>query len=72
MTDVKRYTAKDFSRVRGLDGISNGQVEEHLALYAGYVQHTNGLTERLMTMCSEGKASGTERPVSVVLEREPR
>jgi Fe-Mn family superoxide dismutase len=68
MTDVKRYTAKDFSRVRGLDGISNGQVEEHLELYAGYVRRTNGLTERLMTMCSEGKAAGTD-PVFAELTR---
>lgn len=68
MTDVKRYSAKDFSRVRGLDGISNGQVEEHLELYAGYVKRTNALTERLMTICNEGKAAGAD-PVFAELTR---
>jgi Fe-Mn family superoxide dismutase len=68
MTDVKRYTAKDFSKVRGLDGISNGQIEEHLELYAGYVKRTNGLTERLMTICNEGKAAGSD-PVYAELTR---
>lgn len=68
MSDVKRYTAKDFSRVRGLDGISNGQIEEHLELYGGYVRRTNGLTERLMAMCSEGKAAGAD-PVFAELTR---
>jgi Fe-Mn family superoxide dismutase len=68
MADVKRYAEKDFSKVRGLAGISNPQVEEHLKLYAGYVKRTNALTERLYGLCSEGKAAGAD-PVYAELTR---
>jgi Fe-Mn family superoxide dismutase len=60
MADVKKYAEKDFSKVRGLTGISNPQIEEHLKLYAGYVKRTNALTEKLYGICSEGKASGAK------------
>jgi Fe-Mn family superoxide dismutase len=68
MADVKRYAPKDFSRVRGLTGISDGQIAEHLKLYEGYVKRTNALTERLYGMCREGKASGAD-PVYAELTR---
>ena len=68
MTDVKRYAPKDFSRVRGLAGISDGQIAEHLKLYEGYVKRTNALTERLYGICGEGKASGAD-PVYAELTR---
>ena len=68
MADVKKYAEKDYSKVRGLTGISNPQIEEHLKLYAGYVKRTNALTERLYAMCSEGKASGAD-PVYAELTR---
>ncbi len=68
MTDVKRYAPKDFSRVRGLAGISDGQIAEHLKLYEGYVKRTNALTERLYAMCGEGRASGAD-PVYAELTR---
>jgi Fe-Mn family superoxide dismutase len=68
MADVKRYTPRDFSKVRGLSGISDKQVEEHLKLYEGYVKRTNGLTEKLSAMCNEGKASGAD-PVFAELTR---
>ena len=47
MADVKRYTPRDYSKVRGLNGISDKQIEEHLKLYEGYVKRTNALTEKL-------------------------
>jgi len=68
MADVKRYAAKDFSKVRGLTGISDKQLEEHLKLYEGYVKRANTLTEKLMAMCGEGKASGAD-PVYAELTR---
>ncbi len=68
MADVKRYAPKDFSKVRGLSGISNDQIEEHLKLYEGYVKRTNALTEKLEGMCKEGKASGAD-PVFAELTR---
>jgi Fe-Mn family superoxide dismutase len=68
MGDVKRYTARDFSGVRGLSGISDGQIQEHLKLYEGYVKRTNALTERLQGICADGKASGAD-PVFAELTR---
>jgi Fe-Mn family superoxide dismutase len=68
MGDVKRYSARDFSGVRGLSGISDGQIQEHLKLYEGYVKRTNALTERLQGICNDGKASGAD-PVFAELTR---
>ena len=68
MADVKKYTERDFSKVRGLNGISDKQIEEHLKLYAGYVKRTNTLTEKLFAFCNEGKASGAD-PVYAELTR---
>ncbi len=68
MADTKRYTPHDFSKVRGLTGISDKQIEEHLKLYEGYVKRTNALTEKLEAICNEGKASGAD-PVFAELTR---
>ncbi len=68
MADAKKYAPHDFSKVRGLSGISDKQVEEHLKLYEGYVKRTNALTERLFAMAGEGKASGAD-PVYAELTR---
>jgi Fe-Mn family superoxide dismutase len=68
MADVKKYSPRDFSKVRGLSGISDKQVEEHLKLYEGYVKRTNALTEKLFTLASEGKAAGAD-PVYAELTR---
>ena len=68
MADVKKYPEQDFSKVRGLTGISDKQVEEHLKLYAGYVKRTNALTEKLAALAAEGKASGAD-PVYAELTR---
>jgi Fe-Mn family superoxide dismutase len=68
MADVKKYAPRDFSKVRGLNGISDKQVEEHLKLYEGYVKRTNALTEKLFALASEGKASGAD-PVYAELSR---
>jgi Fe-Mn family superoxide dismutase len=65
---VKLYKPQDFSKVRGLAGISNDQVEEHLKLYEGYVKRTNVLTEKLEGLAKEGKASGAD-PVYAELTR---
>ncbi|BDG07491.1 superoxide dismutase [Anaeromyxobacter paludicola] len=68
MADVKKYAEQDFSKVRGLTGISDKQLEEHLKLYAGYVKRTNALTEKLSAMCAAGQASGAD-PVFAELTR---
>ncbi len=68
MADVKRYAPRDYTKVRGLTGISDKQIEEHLKLYEGYVKRTNALSEKLMGMCNDGKASGAD-PVYAELTR---
>src|SRR5205085_9086237 len=54
---VKTYKEQKFD-LHGLDGISDKQLEEHFALYAGYVKQVNALNEELAKLRGEGKASG--------------
>jgi superoxide dismutase, Fe-Mn family len=54
------YQAKSFDHLRGLAGISDGQLAEHLELYAGYVKQVNGLTKELAEMHNEKQASGKD------------
>jgi hypothetical protein len=35
---VKAYKEQSFDNLRGLDGISDDQIAEHLKLYSGYVK----------------------------------
>src|SRR5215475_4684238 len=44
------YTAKSFDHLRGLEGISDAQITEHLSLYAGYVKQVNSLVQQLAEM----------------------
>jgi len=53
----KTYKEHPFD-LHGLDGISDAQITEHLALYAGYVKQVNGLNEELAAMTGRGQASG--------------
>jgi Fe-Mn family superoxide dismutase len=68
MADTKKYAPHDFSKVRGLSGISDKQIEEHLKLYEGYVKRCNTLTEKLFALCNDGKAAGAD-PVYAELTR---
>ncbi|HEY9788572.1 MAG TPA: Fe-Mn family superoxide dismutase [Candidatus Obscuribacterales bacterium] len=54
----KPYAEKDFSRLKGLTGISDKTLEIHLGLYSGYVKNTNILNERVIELTEAGK-SGT-------------
>jgi Fe-Mn family superoxide dismutase len=54
----KPYTEKDFSHLKGLNGISDKTMEIHLGLYAGYVKNTNLLNEKVIELTEQGK-SGT-------------
>jgi Fe-Mn family superoxide dismutase len=49
------YTAKTFS-LPELTGISQKQVDVHLALYQGYVKHTNLILETIEKLRTEGAA----------------
>ena len=53
------YQAKSFD-LGGLTGISDGQLIEHLELYAGYVKQVNALTKELAEIHSEKRATGKD------------
>jgi len=57
---VKAYKEQSFDHLRGLDGISDDQVAEHLTLYAGYVKQVNTLNQELFELLGKGKASGKD------------
>jgi Fe-Mn family superoxide dismutase len=41
------YSTKDFSRLIGTPGFSDGLLRQHFELYAGYVKNANGLLDEL-------------------------
>jgi Fe-Mn family superoxide dismutase len=49
------YQAQDFSRILGMDGISDTTLQTHFKLYQGYVTNTNTLLDRLNGLLDEGK-----------------
>jgi Fe-Mn family superoxide dismutase len=56
---TKTYKEQSFDHLRGLNGISDAQITEHMQLYAGYVKQVNGLTGELAELRGQGKAAGT-------------
>jgi superoxide dismutase, Fe-Mn family len=56
----KIYTAKDYSRLLGMEGFSDTLLKNHFTLYQGYVTHTNKLIETLSRMLKEGKTGSPE------------
>jgi Fe-Mn family superoxide dismutase len=56
---AKVYKEQAFDHVKGLDGISDAQIEEHLKLYAGYVKQVNALNAELTELRGRGQSSGT-------------
>lgn len=55
-----RYSAKDYSALKGLQGITDDQVAVHLTLYNGYVTRANKLYDTLGSMASEDKIGSFE------------
>ena len=51
------YKATDFSKLKGLTGISDNQVEAHVELYKGYVTNANKLNEQLAAMTASKPAA---------------
>lgn len=60
MARSKTYKEQAFDHLHGLDGISDAQLVEHLALYAGYVRQVNALNAELAELRGRGRASGTD------------
>jgi Fe-Mn family superoxide dismutase len=54
------YTAKDYSKLLGMEGFSEPLLKNHFTLYQGYVTNTNKLVETLSLMLKEGKVGSPE------------
>jgi Fe-Mn family superoxide dismutase len=52
----KTYREQTFD-LHDLDGISDAQIQEHLALYAGYVKQVNMLNEEISGIVGRGQAA---------------
>ncbi len=54
------YAAKFFDHLRGLAGLSDAQLAEHLDLYGGYVKQVNSLVQELAEMRADRAESGKD------------
>ncbi|MBM4432603.1 MAG: superoxide dismutase [Chloroflexi bacterium] len=54
------YTAKDYSKLIGIEGFSETLLKNHFTLYQGYVTNTNKLMDSLAAMLKEGKIGTPE------------
>ena len=54
------YTAKDYSKLVGMNGFSEVLLKNHFALYQGYVTNTNKVWDALQSMLKEGKTAAPE------------
>ncbi len=52
---VPHYTAKDFTAILGMQGISDKTLLNHFKLYQAYVANTNTLLDRTSQLLNEGK-----------------
>jgi Fe-Mn family superoxide dismutase len=66
--DHAPYLVKRFD-LSGLTGISDETVKMHLALYQGYVNETNNLTEKISAFLSDGRLDQEEMPAYSELKR---
>ena len=51
------YTAKDYSKLIGMEDFSQTLLNNHFTLYQGYVTNTNKLMDILASMLKEGKTA---------------
>lgn len=54
------YTAKDYSKLIGMEGFSETLLKNHFTLYQGYVTNTNKVIDTLNQMLKEGKTATPE------------
>lgn len=54
------YTAKDYSKLVGMEGFSEALLKNHFTLYQGYVTNTNKLLDTLDRMLKEGQTGTPE------------
>jgi len=54
------YSAKDYSKLIGMEGFSETLLKNHFTLYQGYVTNTNKLLETVGQMLKDGKTGTPE------------
>jgi Fe-Mn family superoxide dismutase len=54
------YTAKDYSKLIGIEGFSEILLKNHFTLYQGYVTNTNKVLDTLNQMLKDGKTGTPE------------
>ena len=54
------HTAKDYSKLLGMEGFSETLLKNHFTLYQGYVTNTNKLVDTLGPLLKEGKTGNPE------------
>jgi Fe-Mn family superoxide dismutase len=54
------YTAKDYSKLLGMQGFSDPLLKNHFTLYQGYVTNTNYLVDTLSQRVKDGKAGAPD------------
>jgi superoxide dismutase, Fe-Mn family len=54
------YTAKDYTKLLGMEGFSETLLKNHFTLYQGYVTNTNKLVDTLGHMLKEGRTGTPE------------
>ena len=54
------YTAKDYSKLIGMEGFSETILKNHFTLYQGYVTNTNKVLDTLAQMAKDGKGGTPE------------
>jgi superoxide dismutase, Fe-Mn family len=64
-----KYQEQRFDHLKHLDGISDGQIAEHLTLYAGYVRQVNTLNGELAALRAQGRASGRDTEFAELTRR---
>ena len=75
MRDVTRkakgaaYSPQSFDHLKGLVGLSDAQLAEHLDLYEGYVKQVNALVHELAEMRGERRASKEGRGLADATRR---
>ena len=54
------FTAKDYSKLIGMEGFSQTLLNNHFTLYQGYVTNTNKVMDTLVGMVKDGKTGAPE------------
>src|SRR5216117_2620707 len=66
---VRMYREQSFGHLKGLAGISDRQIAEQLALYAGYVRQVNRLNEELAELRLRGRGNASHPEFAEVTRR---